>query len=64
MIGWTKGPTRLFNIRKDPRERNDVFDGHPKIAAELSRRLDAVLPIAVVGDPDDSAPWRDERSYW
>lgn len=33
------GKTELYNLAKDPEEKNNVADQHPEIVAELNARL-------------------------
>ena len=40
------GEKRLYDVRADPEERNDVASSHPDLVAELERRLQEFLDRA------------------
>ena len=38
---WDTAPHRLFNLKDDPHEKNDLAAAHPEIVARLKNRIEA-----------------------
>ena len=55
----TRDRSLLFDLRRDPRERRDVAERHPRIAARLAEALDARSRSAAV--PSDATSPERER---
>ena len=37
---WDKAPVRLYNITKDPHEKDDIADQHPEIVKKMREKID------------------------
>ena len=53
-IATLPGRTELFDLAKDPDEKNNVADQHPEIVQELEARLMAYAKAAEAGRMDQS----------
>jgi len=42
---WDTAPARLYNLTKDPVEKNDLADAHPEIVARLKAKIEAWRPV-------------------
>ena len=42
---WDTAPYRLFNLKKDPGEKNDVAEAHPERVARLKAKIEAWRPV-------------------
>ncbi len=38
---WDKAPQRLFNLKDDPHEKNDLAEKHPQIVERLKQAIEA-----------------------
>jgi len=36
---WDKEPTRLYNLKDDPHEKNELSEMHPEIVKSLRKRI-------------------------
>jgi len=43
---WDEVPARLWNLREDPGETNNLLLEHPEVAADIRARIDGWLPVA------------------
>ena len=51
---WDKAPQRLFNLKDDPGEKNDLTAAHPEIVARLKKKIEAWrLGQVASANPDD-----------
>jgi arylsulfatase A-like enzyme len=41
---WDKQPVRLYNLKDDPQEKNELSAAHPEIVENLRKRMDAWRP--------------------
>ena len=42
---WDTEPVRLYNLKIDPHEQNELSSKHPKIAERLRKRIEAWHPV-------------------
>jgi arylsulfatase A-like enzyme len=42
---WDKLPTRLYNLQKDPQEKNELSATHPEIVEKLRKKIEAWHPL-------------------
>jgi hypothetical protein len=42
---WDKLPTRLYNLKRDPHEKNELSALHPEIVKRLRRTIQAWHPV-------------------
>jgi len=43
---WDKQPVRLYNLKNDPHEENELSASHPDVVAELRRKIETWHPTA------------------
>jgi arylsulfatase A-like enzyme len=44
---WDKQPLRLYNLKDDPHEKNELSSAHPEIVEKLRRKIEAWHPVVV-----------------
>lgn len=42
---WDKQATRLYNVKDDPHEKNELSDKHPEIVDKLRKKIEAWHPV-------------------
>ncbi len=42
---WDKQATRLYNVKDDPHEKNELSDKHPEIVEKLRKKIEAWHPV-------------------
>jgi len=42
---WDKQPVRLYNLKNDPQEENEVSSSHPEVVKRLRKRIEAWHPV-------------------
>ncbi len=43
---WDKQPIRLYNLKDDPHERNELSSAHPDVVERLRRKIETCHPVA------------------
>jgi arylsulfatase A-like enzyme len=43
--GWDQQPVRLYNLKDDPHEKNELSAAHPGIVEKLRRKIEAWHPL-------------------
>jgi hypothetical protein len=42
---WDKQPIRLYNVKNDPHEKNELSSTHPEIVEKLSKKIQDWHPV-------------------
>ncbi len=45
--GWDQQPDRLYNLKDDPHEKDEMSATHPEIVEKLRKKIEAWHPVAV-----------------
>lgn len=43
---WDTAPVRLYNLKKDPHEQNDLAGAKPQLVAQLKKKIEAWHPVS------------------
>ena len=44
---WDKQPVRLYHLKEDPNEKNELSSAHPEIVEKLRKKIETWHPVVV-----------------